>query len=51
MSLDFHLLPNLDKVTESFDKLNNTYLFLQIHGVNIVHKYTNTIKVHKINVV
>ena len=27
--------PNLDKVTVSFDKLNNTDLFLQIHGVYI----------------
>ena len=25
--------PNLDKITLSFDKLNNTDLFLQIHGV------------------
>ena len=33
MSLDFHLLPNLDKVTVSFDKLDNTDVFLQIHGV------------------
>ena len=29
--------PNLDKVTVSFDKLNNADLFLQIHGVYIVH--------------
>ena len=37
--------PNLDKVTVSFDKLNNTDLFLQIHGDYIVHmlckNYTN----------
>ena len=30
--------PNLDKVTVSYDKLNNTDLFLQMHGVYIVHK-------------
>ena len=29
--------PNLDKVTRSFDKLNNTNLFHQIHGVYIVN--------------
>ena len=31
--------PNLDKVTVSFDKLNNTDLFLQIHGDYIVHMF------------
>ena len=29
--------PNLDKVTVSFDELNNTDLFLQIHRVYVVH--------------
>ena len=27
--------PNLDKVTGSFDKLSNTNLFHQIHGVSV----------------
>ena len=31
--------PELDKVTVNFDKLNNTDLFLQLHGVHIVHKW------------
>ena len=31
--------PNLDKVTVSFDKLNNTDIFHQIHGVYIVHTF------------
>ena len=26
--------PNFDKITVCFDKLNNTDLFLQIHGVS-----------------
>ena len=25
--------PNFDRVTQSFDKLNNTDVFLQLHGV------------------
>ena len=32
--------PNLGKVTVSFDKLNNSYLFLQIHEVYIVHTFS-----------
>ena len=31
--------PNLDKVTVSFDKLNNTDSFLHIHRVDIVHTF------------
>ena len=31
--------PNLDKVTVSFDKLNNSDLFLQIHGLYIAHTF------------
>ena len=31
--------PNLDKVTVRFDKVNNADLFLQIHGVYIVHTF------------
>ena len=31
--------PNLDKVTESFDKYNNTDLFLPIHGVYVAMIY------------
>ena len=29
--------PNLDKVAVSFDKMNDTDLFLQMHKVYIVH--------------
>ena len=29
--------PNLDRVTVSFNKLNNIDLFLQIHGVYLFH--------------
>ena len=36
MSPEFHLLPTLDKITVSFDKLNNTDLFVQLHPVFIV---------------
>ena len=36
MRPEFHLLPTLDKVTVSFDKLNNTDLFSQLHEVSIV---------------
>ena len=36
--------PNVDKATVSFNKLNNTDLFLPIHGVYIVN--TRTLKVH-----
>ena len=36
--------PNLEKVTVRFDKLNHTHLFLQIHGVYIVHTFTKGTK-------
>ena len=32
LCLHFHLLPNLDRITASFDKFNNPHLFLQLHG-------------------
>ena len=31
--------PNIDKVPVSFYKLNNTALFIQTHGLYIVHKW------------
>ena len=34
----FPPFPNFDILTESFDKLNSTDIFLQLHGVYIVHK-------------
>ena len=39
--------PDADKVTVSFDKSNNTDLFLQINGVYIVH--INNKGTHNIN--
>ena len=38
---------NLNKVTVSFDKLNNTDLYLHLHGVYIVHAFIKG--THKIN--
>ena len=38
MRPEFHLLPTLDKVTASFDKLYNTDLFSQLHAVSIVQR-------------
>ena len=47
---EFHLLPNLDKVLISFDKLYNNDLFPSIHGVFIQNIGTiNTVSLSRNN--